>query len=60
MKYIMTLYGNGKITSSSILYNRGVPSSQKNFVLLASLNYSVLKLVTIHNRRTGRPIHTLF
>lgn len=56
----MTLYGNGKITTNSILYNRGVPPNQKNFVLLASLNYSALRLVAIHNKRTGRPIHTLF
>jgi hypothetical protein len=56
----MPIYGNGKITTNAILYNRGVPPTQQNFVLLASLNYSALRLVAIHNRRTGRPIHTLF
>lgn len=57
---IMVKFSNGKITTSSILYNRGVPSNMKNFVYLASLNYGMLKLVSIYNRKQGRPNYTLF
>jgi hypothetical protein len=56
----MTKFSNGKLTTSSILYNRGVPPDQKYFVLLASLNYSALRLVAIHNRKQGRPVYSLF
>lgn len=51
--YIMPKFNNGKITSSVIFYNRGVPQSVKNFATIASLNYSVLKQVIIYNKRNG-------
>ena len=56
----MTQFKSGKITTSSILYNRGVPVDMKNFVYLASLNYGMLKLVSIYNKKQGRPNYTLF
>lgn len=56
----MTKFNNGKITTNAILYNRGVPASAKNFVLIASINYSMLKQVSIYNRKHGRPLHLLF
>ena len=56
----MGLIQNSKYTNNRILYNRGVPPTEKNFVLLASLNYSALRLLAIHNRRQGRPVYSLF
>ena len=56
----MGLIQNSKYTNSAILYNRGVPPTQKNFVFLASLNYSALRLLQVHNRRSGRPVYSLF
>jgi hypothetical protein len=56
----MPLLQNSKFTNNRILYNRGVPDTQKNFVLLASLNYSALRLLQVHNRRSGRPVYSLF
>jgi hypothetical protein len=49
----MPRLSNGKITSSVIFYNRGVPDSAKNFGTLATMNYSMLKQVRIYNRRNG-------
>jgi hypothetical protein len=56
----MPKFSNGKITTSSILYNRGVPPSDQRFVYIASMNYSMLKQNIIYNRRQGRPVHSLF
>lgn len=57
-------FNTGKITSSVIFYDRGVPNRAKNFGLLASLNYEILKPLAIYNRRqqgrTYRPTYTLF
>lgn len=52
----MPKFNNGKITSSVIFYNRGVPQSAKNFGTIASLNYSMLKQLSIYNRRNGTSI----
>lgn len=49
----MPKFSNGKITSSVIFYNRGVPNTAKNFGRLASLNYSVLKQLMIYNKNNG-------
>jgi hypothetical protein len=49
----MPKFNNGKITSNVIFYNRGVPQNVKNFATIASMNYSMLKQLTIYNRRNG-------
>lgn len=56
----MPKFSNGKITSSVIFYNRGVPNSAKDFGRLASLNYSMLKQLTIYNRNNGKPMYSMF
>ena len=56
----MPKFSNGKVTTSSILYNRGVPPNDRRFVYVASMNYGMLKQNIIYNRRQGRPVHTLF
>lgn len=61
----MPSFNNGKVTTSVIFYNRGVPNRDKNFATLASLNYEVLKQLYIYNRRgglynkNGRPFYGL-
>ena len=54
----MPKFNNGKITSSVIFYNRGVPPRSKNFGTLASLNYSVLKQLAIYNKQQGRSVYS--
>lgn len=56
----MPKFSNGKITSSVIFYNRGVPDSNKNFGRLVTVNYSMLKQLMIYNRNNGRPNYNLF
>ena len=56
----MTKLNNSKLTNTAIFYNRGIPPSAKNFGLIASLNYSMLRQVSIYNRKHGRPVHLLF
>jgi hypothetical protein len=56
----MTKLNNSKLTNSAIFYNRGISPSAKNFGLIASLNYSMLRQVLIYNRKNGRPGYLLF
>ena len=56
----MTKFNNGKITTTSMLYNRGVPPTQTNFVYLASVNYSMLRQVVRYYKQTGRQNFSLF
>jgi len=56
----MTKFNNGKITTTAMLYNRGVPPSQQNFVLLASINYGMLRQVVRYYKKTGRQDFSLF
>ena len=54
----MTKFNNGKITSSSIFYNRGVPNSFNSFGKLASINYEMLRTIARNNIKNGRPIYS--
>ncbi len=59
----MPKFSNGKITSSALFYNRGVPNSAKNFGKLTTVNYSVLKQVIIYNKNSGNSrenVYTMF
>jgi len=62
----MPKFSNGKITTSAIFYNRGIPANDKSFGTYASLNYEVLKQFKIYNKRQGfitnkrRQIYSLF
>ncbi len=56
----MPKFNNGKITSSVILYNRGVPKSATNFATIASLNFSMLKQLAIYNKNAGKPVYSMF
>ena len=58
--YNMPKFNNGKITSSVIFYDRGVPPHDKNFGFYASLNYSMLRQIVRFNKQNGRPNFTLF
>ena len=54
----MPKFNNGKITSSSIFYNRGVPNSFNSFGKLASINYEMLRTIARNNIKNGRPIYS--
>lgn len=51
-------FSNGKITSSVIFYNRGVPNTAKNFGKLTTLNYEMLRMIARFNTKQGRPIYS--
>jgi len=51
---------NGKITTSAIFYNRGVPRLTRNFGALVTINYNMLKSIGRFNLRVGKPIYLLF
>jgi len=48
----MPKFSNGKITSSVIFYNRGVPNNDKNFAWVAGQNYSLVKQIYTYNKNT--------
>lgn len=49
----MPKFSNGKITSSVIFYNRGVPPSEKLFAWYAGQNFSVIKQIAKFNKIAG-------
>jgi len=53
---IMPKFSNGKVTSSVIIYNRGVPNSNNSFGRLAAVNYTMLRQVARNNITNKRPI----
>ena len=62
----MPKFSNGRITTNVIFYNRGVPETATNFGTYVSINYEMLKHLSVYNRRgglftkNGRPIYSLF
>ena len=52
----MPNFSNGKVTSSVIFYNRGVPNSLKSFGKLATINYGMLRQIARTNTQNKRPI----
>jgi hypothetical protein len=57
---IMPIIAKNKMTTSRIFYNRGVPNKDHNFAYLATLNYSVLKQLSIYNKNNGISQNVLF
>lgn len=54
----MPKFSNGKITSSVIFYNRGVPKSSSSFGKLTTMNYGMLRQIVRNNVQNGRPMYT--
>ena len=54
----MPKFNNGKITSSVIFYNRGVPNTDKYFGKLSTINYGMLRQIVRNNIQNGRPMYT--
>lgn len=54
----MPKFNNGKITSSVIFYNRGVPNTFKSFGKLTTINYSMLRQIVRDNVEKGRPMYS--
>ena len=54
----MPIFGNGKVTSSVIFYNRGVPNSFSSFGRLATVNYEMLRQIARNNVKDKRPIYS--
>lgn len=52
----MPKFNNGKITSSVIFYNRGVPNSFESFGKLTTINYAMLRQIARYNIQNKRPI----
>lgn len=54
----MPAFQNGKITSSVIFYNRGVPNTAKYFGKLTTINYEMLRSIVRNNVQHGRPMYS--
>jgi hypothetical protein len=54
----MPNFSNGKVTSTVIFYNRGVPNSLKSFGKLTTINYEMLRQIAKHNIQNGRPMYS--
>ena len=52
----MPKFNNGKMTTSVIFYNRGVPNNFHSYGFLTNVNYEMLKTIARHNKETHRPI----
>ena len=47
----MPKFSNGKNTSTSVLYSRGVPQNSKLFARIAMQNFSTLKAIFRYRRK---------
>ena len=56
----MPSFSNGKVTTSVIFYNRGIPPNDKSFGTYALVNYEMLRNIYRYNRRIGRPVYQMF
>ena len=59
----MSNFTNGKMTTSAIFFNTGVPKSDKNFGTFTTINYQMLRQISRHmrNKKGGRrQIYKLF
>ncbi len=54
----MPNFSNGKITSSVIFYNRGVPNSLKSFGKLTTINYQMLRQIARSNIENKRHVYS--
>jgi len=54
----MPIINNGKVTSSVIFYDRGVPNSFKSFGNFTIINYSMLRQIARNNVKNGRPLYS--
>jgi hypothetical protein len=54
----MPNFSNGKVTSSVIFYDRGVPNSVKSFGKLTTINYEMLRQIARNNVQNKRPIYS--
>ncbi len=54
----MSKFNNGKITSSAIIYNRGIPNTFRSFGKFTTINYAMLRQVARNNLVNGRPIYS--
>lgn len=54
----MPNFSNGKVTSSVIFYNRGVPNTFSSFGRLTTVNYEMLRRVARNNIKNGRPTYS--
>ena len=54
----MPKFSNGKITSSVIFYDRGVPETLKSFGKLTTINYQMLRQIARNNIQNKRPMYS--
>jgi len=54
----MPNFSTGKVTTSVIFYDRGVPNSFRPFGKLTTINYEMLKIIAKNNVKNGRPIYS--
>jgi hypothetical protein len=48
------IFNNGKVTSSIVLYTRGVPQRDRRFAWIACQNFSMIKQIARFYKRHGK------
>jgi hypothetical protein len=54
----MPTFTNGKVTSSVIFYDRGIPNTFKSFGYLTTLNYGMMRQIIRNNVENGRQMYS--
>ena len=56
----MPKFSSGKITSSIIIYDRGVPPTGNSFGIYPTINFEILKRLRRFNVQNNRPTYSFF
>jgi len=56
----MGRFSSGKITSSAIIYDRGVPPIGNSFGIYPTINFEILKRLRRFDVRNKRPTYSFF
>ena len=56
----MPRFTSGKITSSVILYDRGIPPQGNSFAIFPTVNFEILKRLRRYDVQNKRPSYSFF
>jgi hypothetical protein len=56
----MGRFSSGKITSSAIIYDRGIPPIGNSFAIFPTVNFEILKRLRQFDVRNNRPTYSFF
>jgi|UniRef100_A0A6C0BEC8 hypothetical protein len=56
----MAKFTSGKITSSAIIYDRGIPPVGNSFAIFPTINFEILKRLRRFDVKNKRPTYSFF